>query len=153
VNLGTVFSGLTSAAEVVKAVQSVLKRSRGTKRALLLELQRNIELAFLYTDCGAPIEKVVSRLEVASYENAVRSNFNFNTLQRDKISDKTLLDLPQYRSYTGRSTEDLFQQIYLKIYALKTIVEIDPKNRRFRKGVRLINILKMMLLLLRHLMG
>ncbi len=45
----------------------------------------------------------------------------------------------------------MFTSIYLKIKELQHIVEIDSENKRFRKNVRLLNVLKLMLLLLQHL--
>jgi hypothetical protein len=51
----------------------------------------------------------------------------------------------------GWSTERLFSNIYVKIKDLQTIVRMDPENKKIRKGVRLINILKLMLLLMKHI--
>jgi hypothetical protein len=39
----------------------------------------------------------------------------------------------------------------VKTQDLQTIVKMDPQNERIRKGVRLINILKLMLLLMKHI--
>jgi hypothetical protein len=58
---------------------------------------------------------------------------------------------PQYRQYVGWTTERLFSNIFVKIQDLQTIVRIDPRNERIRKGVRLVNILKLMLLLMKHI--
>ncbi len=149
--LGTLFSELSSATAVSRFIKSLLKNTRGTKRSLLLELQKNINLIYLYTKGGAPIERVIERLEVARYEAAVQSNFDFGSLKHKRLQKRTVEGAPQFGPYVGWTTEQLFENIYLKIHTLKSIVAIDTKGDKFRKNVRLINILKLMLLLLKHI--
>ena len=150
-NIGQVFSSLSSAAAVSQAVRSLIKNTRGTRRSLLLELQKNINLIYLYTKGGAPIDKVVAKLEVQHYESASQTGFDFNALKKRAVRAELVKDKPPLRLYAGWTTEQLFERIYLKIHNLKSIVAIDPKNERFRLYVRLLNILRVMLLLLKHL--
>jgi hypothetical protein len=150
-NIGQIFSGLSSTAAVGQAIRSLIRNTRGTRRALLLELQKNINLIYLYTKDGAPIEKVAAKLELRHYERANQSGFDFNALKKRTVRTELVKDKPPLRPYAGWTTEQLFERIYLKIHNLKSIVAIDPKNERFRLHVRLLNILRLMLLLLQHL--
>ena len=60
-------------------------------------------------------------------------------------------DQLQYQQYIGWSAERLLSRIYVKTQDLQTVVASDPDNQRIRKGVRLINVLKLMLLLTKHI--
>ena len=150
-NFGQVFSSLSSAAAVSQTIRSLIRNTRGTRRGLLLELQKNIDLMYLHTKGGAPIDKVAARLDVRQYEHASRSGFDFNSLQRRPVRAELVKDNPSLRPYAGWTTEQLFERVYLKIHDLKNIVSIDPQNERLRPRVRLLNIFRLMLLLLQHL--
>jgi len=149
--LGSVFKGLSTAASVAKFIQSLIKSTRGIKRTLLLELQQNIQLIYLHFESGSLIDRIIEKLDSSYYKKAIESNFNFNSLQKAKLKEELINNVPQYKSYVGWTTEQLFTNIYIKIHTLQTIVEIDAKNEKLRKNVRLINILKLMLLLLKHI--
>lgn len=147
----TILKGITTTASVINTLNSVIKRTKGVKRALLLELHSNIRLIFLYRDEGVPIDKVIKKLDVSRCKAALESNFNFKSLKRGRVSKTITEDVPQYKAYVGWTTERLFSSIYLKINGLQDIVELDPDNKRVRKSVRLLNVLKLLILLLRHL--
>lgn len=149
--LGGIFKGISTLAEVAAILDSLIKGATGTKRALLIELQSNIQLIDLYDAGGLPIDKVIARLETEHMQAALQSSFNFNSLKKGQLQATTAGDVPQFALYVGWTTEELFSSIYLKIKALKTIVDIDTDNPKFRKNVRLINIGKLMLLLLKHI--
>jgi hypothetical protein len=147
----TIFKGVDTATSVVKALKSLLKGSRGVKRALLLELQGNIQLILLYREGHVPIDKLIRKLEVSHCKAALESNFNFASLERGRVSATLAQGLAQFRPYVGWTTEQLFSNIYLKITELQSIVDMDSDGKQFRKGVRLLNVFKLMLLLLKHL--
>ena len=115
------FSGLSSAASAAKAIQSLLKNSRGVKRALLLELQKNLNLLYLFLGDESKLTTIVNRLDMRVYEDAVKSNFDFNDIKKTKLSPRLVGDIKQLQSYVGWSTEQLFENIYLKIHQLKSI--------------------------------
>ena len=149
----TVFKGLNTAEKVARALYGLIKSSKGSRRTVLLELKENINLILLYTNDGAPIDRVIKKLATKQYRAALASGFNFNSLKRSMITASTIDGVDWYRPYIGWTTEQLFEQITLKISELQNIVDIDTDNRKLRKGVRLKNILKLMLLLLRHIRG
>lgn len=148
--LAAFLSGLSSAAAAAKTLQSLLKNSRGLKRALLLELQKNLNLLYLFEGDASKLKTLVNRLEVRVYEEAVRSDFDFTDIKKGGLKPQLVKDIKQLQAYAGWSTEQLFENIYLKIHQLKSIIEIDPDNARFRLNVRLMNLHKMMLLLIKH---
>ena len=121
------------------------------KRALLLELQSNIQLILLYREGEVPIDRLIRKLDVSRCKAALESNFNFASLKRGRVSGALTQGVAQFRPYVGWTTEQLFSNIYLKITELQSIVDMDSNDRQLRKGVRLLNALKLMLLLLKHL--
>jgi hypothetical protein len=147
----TIFKGIDTTTSVVKALRSLLKGSRGIRRALLLELQNNIQLVLLYREGQVPIDKLIRKLDVSHCKAALQSDFNFASLKRGRVSEALTQGVAQFGPYVGWTTEQLFSNIYLKITELQNIVDIDSEGKQFRKGVRLLNVLKVMLLLLKHL--
>ena len=150
-NLGTLKDLLSSVDAIRAAIHSWVQGTRGWKRKLQLELQINIELIFSYLRYDLPVDEVVAGLQTAHMKTALESGFNFNKLKKGEVTDDVAGDQPQYQQYVGWSTERLFSNIYVKIQDLQTIVEMDPDNEKIRKGVRLVNILKLMLLLMKHI--
>jgi hypothetical protein len=149
--LADFFSGLSTTASVASTFQSLLKNTRGTQRALLLELQKNINILNLFIKDDAKSETIIKKLEVTEFEKAVRSDFNFKALKKTRVSGRLVAGVKFLEPYVGWQTEQLFENIYLKIHQLKSIIEIDPGNENFRLGVRLKNLHKIMILLLKHI--
>lgn len=148
--LADFFTGLSSAASLAKTLQPLLRNTRGVKRSLLLELQKNLNLLYLFLGDESKVATIVNKLDVRVYEDAVKTNFNFNDIKKSKLSSRVTGNIKQLQPYVGWTTEQLFENIYLKIHQLKSINEIDPDNTKFRVGVRLKNLHKMMLLLIKH---
>lgn len=144
------FSGLSSAASAAKIIQSLLKNTRGTERSILLELRKNMDLLYLFLDDESKYKTVINKLDTRVYAAASENGFDFNTIKKGKVSVKLLNDVKQLKPYAGWTTEELFDNIYLRINQLKNIVEIDPDNKNFRLNVRLKNLHKMMVLLVKH---
>jgi len=151
VSLGTIADLLSSIDAIRAAVHAWVQGTKGWKKKLQLELQINIELILSYLECDLPVDSVIASLETSNMKAALETGFNVNKLKRGKVSDEVAGDQPQYRQYVGWTTDKLFSNIYVKITDLQTIVEMDPDNEKIRKSVRLINILKLMLLLMKHI--
>lgn len=149
--LADFFSGLSTTASVASTFQSLLKNTRGTQRALLLELQKNINLLNLFIDDTSRTTIIIKKLNVAEYEKAVKSDFNFKDLKKTRVSGRLVLNVKSLQAYAGWQTEQLFENIYLKMHQLKSIIDIDPDNKNFRLSVRLKNLHKIMILLLKHI--
>lgn len=150
-DLGT-FKQLISIVDLVlNAVNLWVRGARGHKRKILLELQRNIKLIFSYGRYDLPIDEVIAGLQTTNMEAALESDYNFDKLKRGPVTEQVAGEEPQYQQYIGWTTEGLFSNIYVKITDLQTIIKMDPHNEKIRKRVRLINILKLMLLLMKHI--
>jgi len=150
-SLSTFLSGLSTTASIAKTFQSLLKNTRGTQRAVLLELQKNINLLNLFVNDDGKLQSIIKKMEVAEYEKAVKSDFNFKDLKKTRVSARLVKDIKSLEKYTDWQTEQLFENIYLKIHQVKSILEIDPDNKKFRLSVRLKNLHKLMILLLKHI--
>ena len=150
-SLGTLSHLLSVVDSVLETINAWVKGSKGWKRKLQLELLSNIELIFSYVRYGLPVDDVIASLRTEHVKAALESGFNFNSLRRSRVAASVAGDRPQYQQYVGWTTEQLFSNIYVKTQGLQTVVRLDPGNERIRKGVRLINILKLMLLLMKHI--
>ena len=150
----SLFSGLMSLAPGINAINALIKQSRGQRRELLRELQNNINEISVYIESGAGeqgIDKLIASLQVGCYEAASKSGFDFNSLKRGRLAAALLRQLPQFKAYGGFTTEQLFDKLYSSIYRLKIIARDYPANPGFRKRVRLINIWKLLLLVVKHI--
>lgn len=150
-SLGTIKDLISSVDSVLETVNAWVRETKGWKRKLQLELLSNIELIFSYVKYDLPIDDVIANLQTQNMRSALESGFNFHSLQRGRLTRDVAGEQPQYQQYVGWSTERLFSNIYVKIKDLQTIVRMDPDNEKIRKSVRLINILKLMLLLMKHI--
>ncbi len=149
--LGTLKDLISSVDSILETINGWVRGSRGWKRKLQLELLGNIELIFSYLKFDLPIDDVIANLQTEHMKDALESGFNFRSLKKGKLTEDVAGDQAQYQQYIGWSTGRLFENICVKIRDLQTIVRIDPNNRKIRKRVRLINILKLMLLLMKHI--
>ena len=150
-DIASFLSMLFNAPKVLEELDKLLKSSKGKKKTLLLELKRNVANIELYSKKKAPIDKVIANLKVERMEDAFNKGFNFNTFNSERVSKKATGGVAFYQAYVGWTTEQLFENIYLKIVELKDIVSMDTDNPNIRKSVRLLNVLKLIKLLLVHI--
>jgi hypothetical protein len=150
-NLGTLSHLISIVDSVLATINAWVKGTKGWKRKLQLELQSNIELIFSYVRYDLPVDDVIANLRTAHMKAALESGFNFNSLKKGQVIEGVTGKQPQYQQYVGWTAERLFSNIFVKMQDLQTIVKMDPQNKRIRKGVRLINLLKLMLLLMKHI--
>jgi hypothetical protein len=149
--LGTLRDLISSADSVLGTTNAWVRGTRGWKRKLQLELLSNIELVFSYVKYDLPVDDVIANLRTGNMKAALESGFNFSSLKRGRVTRDVAGGQAQYQQYVGWSTERLFSNICVKIRDLQTIVKMDPDNEKIRKSVRVINILKLMLLLMKHI--
>lgn len=153
-DIKSLFSGLADLAPGIKSINALIKESRGTKREVLRELHDNIDRIALFQQTGMPadgINRVVSGLRVETYLAASKSGFDFNSLQKAKLAAASVRDVPLFKSLVGSTTEQLFDKVYAAIHRLRIICAEYPDDPKLRKNVRLVNIFKLMLVLVRHI--
>jgi hypothetical protein len=151
VDISSFLSLLGNIPKVLEEIDKLLKGTRGKKRMLLLELKQNVATIELYSKNQAPIDKVIGNLRIEKVEDAFDKGFKFNSFNNDRVTKKETGGVAFYQAYVGWTTEQLFENIYLKIVELKDIVRMDTNNPNIRKNVRLLNVLKLIKLLLVHI--
>lgn len=132
-------------------INSQVSQSKGTKRSLILEMKKNAAFIQLYLDGEADLDTVVEKLTYKKLEKTLNSNFDFNTVKRGKVKKKSAGGIAFFEKYIGWNTEELYENLYLKLQVLKTFVSDKKQNSRLRKNVRLINILKLIKLIVIHI--
>ena len=136
----------------LKMIDDIIRRNRGRKRMLLIEMKKNLE-AIALLDEGISIDKVILSLETAQMEKAFGSGFDFNSfkLLKPKVNAGIAGDNAFYRRYVGWSIEKLFESIYIKMDTLKKIVRMGSEGGKINKKARLFNVLRLTTLLLLHI--
>jgi len=141
--------------EVMTTLDASIRRARGERRALLIELRHNVESTDRYIAGDWPVDQAIKGLEVTKYESASKKKFTFSKLKKswgDKIEKGTVGDVAQHEHFVGWTTEELISHIYSKVEVLQGIVNTNPRDRIVRrKGVRLTNIRKWIILLVKHI--
>jgi hypothetical protein len=148
---GPLFAGIAAATAAVNTLSALIKRSRGKRRTLLLELRGNLTLLHECLKSRLDPEATVGQLEMESFRALWASNFSFASLQRRKVARACAAGIPSLERYVGWRTERLFETLYARIGHLKKVVEIgyDPEKVRLRR--RLGNLFLLLQLLVRHL--
>lgn len=149
--LSTIFKGLSSAEETARAIQEFLKGKKGDTRALIEELKENLTLCWLVEERGTDPAKVIPELAISDYDRILRKGFNFNLLQKKKIRRSKHLEASDLAFLIGMETEYLLINIYDRIKALLKIYKVDRNNPKIRWRMRIINLHRRMLLLIKHL--
>lgn len=146
-----IFDTLASAAGTLSAFKGVMKGTRGDSRALLEEIKENAGLCWLVVEKNLEAEKIIKELSTKEYDRLLRTDFNFNSLKRRPVADYKTIKDTELASFAGKPTEGLLVNIYDKIKELRRIYRIDRHTPGIRWRVRIINLQKRNLLLLRHL--
>ena len=147
-SIGPVLSGVITTAKVMEIFDAFRRGRKGDTRSLIEELKENSRLCSHVVYDGIDHATVISKFTTAEFDRLNKTGFNFNALQTKKISAVTGIEKTDLRSWPGKTTEKLVENIYDKIKDLKSAQEFtptEPTNRR-----KLINIHKRVLLLLRH---
>ncbi len=150
-DFGSAFQALTTTEKVAKTVDSIVRNTRGHKRAVLRELQENIQLLLLVRIREYAPEQVIPRLERKNYLTAADSGFNFKQLKRSAVKGKTTRDVAQFRKYVGWSTEKLLENIYIKVKQLQDMMEMGTAGKNVDFRLRTLYLLRQMILLLHHI--
>jgi len=147
----TAFQALTTTEKMAQSVNTILKNAKGHKRAVLRELKENLNLLLLAKKNQLPSDKVISKLERKNYLAASDAGFNFKSIKRSSLKQKTTRDVPQFKKYIGWSTERLLENIYLKVKQLKDIIDMQVVSKNLDLNTRLENLTRLMILLLQHI--
>ena len=147
----TAFQALTTTEKMAKSVNAILKNAKGHERAVLRELKENLNLLLLARKNQLPSDKVITKLERKNYLAASDDGFNFRSIKRSSLKQKTTRGVPQFKKYIGWSTERLLENINLKIKQLQDIIDMQVISRSLDLDTRLENLTRLMILLLQHI--
>jgi hypothetical protein len=147
----TAFQALTTTEKMVKTVDSVIKNTKGHKRALLRELKENLNLLLLVRNKHFSAGKVIPKLHTKNYLAASDAGFNFKLIKRSPLREETTRGVPQFKRYLNWSTERLFENIYLKTNQLQSVIELGTDPPNFDLNSRVENLTRLMILLLNHI--
>jgi hypothetical protein len=150
-SISVIFSSLSSAASTAKVFTELLRGKRGNTRALLEELKENLGLCWLVIERDTDPMKIIPELATSEYDRLLRTDFDFNSLKRKKIQGSQELAESDLSSFIGKETQELVENIYDKIKALKRIHRVAKDNSRILWRRRIINVNKRILLLMQHL--
>lgn len=150
-SLTTIFQSLATAASTLQAFRNLIRGKKGDSRALLEEIKENAGLCWLVVERDTHPFKIIPELTTREYDRLLRTSYNFNTLKRGSIRMFPELRNRTLATFAGKDTSDLLENIYDKIKTLQRMHRVDPENPRIRWRVRIINLQKRNLLLLKHL--
>ena len=135
----------------VKMINKQAANTKGLERGLILEMKANAELIQLHREGEVTADEVIKQLEIDKLEKALDSDFKFTIVKRGKVKAESTAGIAFFEKYLGWTTEELFENLFLKIEVLKKHVAMSPENFRIRKNVRLINVLKLIKLIIIHI--
>ncbi len=126
------------------------RRSSGNAALLVDELKNNLRFCKLVLEDGADIGATLDVLSTAHYDRLLGEDPQFRALKPRRIRDFRSLANTDLAAWRGRPTADLVNSVYDKIKDLRTMYprQNDSQKRRWR--VRVINLRKRILLLLRN---
>ena len=134
----------------VKSAVPLFKGQKvGDARVLSAEFAHILLLCKLVAEKGIPAGKVVPDMPTAEFDRLLRSEFKFNCMQPKKVVFNPDRDPPSLRRLDGNSTEELIQNVYTKIHAVKTRYAYNPEDPAVK--ILVANIRRRTELLLRHL--
>lgn len=143
--------GVDTFEKTKKELSGLLKGKKGAKRVFLDEIRNNSTACWLYLNRNADLAQVISELKHDVYDQLSVQGFDFNSLKKGKIKSHPSLKRSDLKYFIEKSTEDLVDIIYKRIKDLKLTYKLSSDNPKNRFPVRVRNIQKRILLLLRHM--
>lgn len=142
-SIATTYTGL-------KAFTGMRAKTRGDARSLVEELKENSRLCWLVLEEEVDVGIIIPGLSHSEFDRLNKAGFDFDTLQRKKITKYNQLSNTDLASWGGKSTHALIENIYDKIKNLKITYKYAPHSETRRWRTRILNIQKRILLLVKH---
>jgi hypothetical protein len=150
IEVPAVLQSLSSAGSALSALTAWRKKARGDARALIGELKDNLYYLDMVAEDGVALAAVVNKLSIKEYKRLSTEGYNFNALEKKKISRYDSLKGTSLSAWSGKSTEDLIESVFEKLNLLKIKFPHVAENSTYRWSVRVDNIRKRIWLLLKH---
>jgi len=149
-SLPALLRSLAPAANALSVLADLRRRSRGDARALLEELKQNLRFCVLVTEEGASVDEALPLITTGEYDRLNGAGFDFNALQRRPIGRHRSLAGTDLASWQGKETAELVVSIYDKLKDIRAVYPRSSRRGPERWRVRVANIHKRILLLLKH---
>lgn len=152
--LSTLFGWASDLSGLRKDYRSLVKGTKGHKRMVLIELQQNMDLMLdHYQKKGGQLKKIIPILKTEALKEAMEQGFDFSKIKRGKIKQVHLPKSSYYKKYLGSDLENLFERSLNTIEGLRVMLKLDPQleNPKYRPSVRIRNLIKLQLLIIRFI--
>ena len=150
ITIPTALKALSTGGSAMKSITSWWNKSKGDSRAVIGELKENLSYLDMVAMDNVPLGDVAEKLSVVEYKRLSKEGFNFNKLNKSKISKYPSLKGTDLEKWGGKETEELVISIYDKVNEIKIRFPHVGNSKKYRWGVRVINIRKRIWLLLKH---
>ncbi len=150
ITIPTALKVLSSGGSAAKSIASWWNKSKGDSRALIGELKDNLSYLDMVASDDVPLGDVAEKLSVTEYRRLTKEGFNYNKLKKSIITKYPSLQGTNLEKWGGKETEELVVSIYDKINEIKICFPHVGNSKKYRWGVRVINIRKKIWLLLKH---
>jgi len=128
-----------------------LRRKRsGDASVLIDEIKNNLRFCKLVLEDGQDINDVFDLLSTEEFDRLRREGFDFKPLSSRKITKYKSLESTDLAYWGGKTTRELTISIYDKVKDIQVLYPRAKYSKKRRWKVRVLNIQKRILLLLKH---
>jgi len=105
------------------------QKSNADKQALAYEIQNNLTfLADALQEEEINQKEIVKGLERKVFDKAINNGFNFNSIAKAKVTNKTIGGFSEFKKYVGKDTAYLVKNAYSKISSLSKLASEHTKK-------------------------
>ncbi|MDO6773895.1 hypothetical protein Q4591_00865 [Shewanella sp. 3_MG-2023] len=135
--------------DVFEKEHARVEKHKGQQRALLFEIEANINFIAVGLKQGLSADQIVAGIDVDVFKQSMIQGYDFNRLTANSLLAKAIIDYPEFDKYIGKSSDELVANVYGKIFVLQKLMIAG----RFEQAGKLKSLLRMLILVLFHLQG
>ena len=120
------------------------------KQALVFEIQTNLTFLADALQDETDQKKIIKGLERKVFDKAINNGFNFNSIAKAKVTNKTIGGFNEFKKYVGKDTAYLVKNAYSKMSSLsKLATEQSDKDY----SLKIKSLFRFFVLLATHIEG
>lgn len=146
----TILESLLKAKSLADLWAGWRKRSSGNALLLIDELKNNLRFCTLVLQDEVEIGKAIDVLSTKHYDRLLAEDPGFGSLSPRKIQNFKSLEKTDLAAWRGKPTSELVHSVYDKIKDIQVLYPRQSGKQQRRWRVRVINLRKRILLLLRN---
>lgn len=150
-SLPGILKTILEAATAAEFWKKLSRDTTGDASVLIDEIKNNLRFCRLVLEDHETIDDSIDVLSTAEFDRLRRSGFKFKALSSRKIRKHKSLENTDLAYWQGKTTRELVVSIYDKIKDIQILYPRAKHSTKRRWNVRVINIQKRILLLLKHL--